>query len=128
MKSTLGKNEKLKSRKAIELLFESGERLKSYPLQLIYLKFDHKGDSPVKVGFSVPKRSVKLAVDRNRIKRLMREGYRKNKMDFMNEEIEPHVLMFIYSSNKEIKYDQLELSIQKLLTNFLKINKNYVQD
>ena len=61
-----------------------GKHVKSFPLRLIYSPLNHDGEFPIKVGFSVPKRNVKLAVDRNRIKRLMREVYRKNKHLFLD--------------------------------------------
>ncbi|PCH51248.1 MAG: ribonuclease P protein component, partial [Flavobacteriaceae bacterium] len=73
MRFTLEKDEKLKSKKLIEQLFAKGGRVKSFPLQLIYLKKEHYSECPIKVGFVVPKRAVHLAVNRNRIKRMIRE-------------------------------------------------------
>ena len=119
MRYTLGKEEKLKSRKLIEQLFVEGERVKSYPLQLKYLPINHLGEFPVKVGFSVPKRNVKLAVNRNRIKRLMREVYRKNKYLFSENLKEPYIFMFIYMAKEEPKYEELEQSLKKVCDKFL---------
>ena len=69
------KNEKLKSQKAIEQLFAEGKSVSAYPLRMVYLD----NQSQLKVGVSVSKRNFKLAVHRNRVKRLLREGYRLNK-------------------------------------------------
>ena len=78
MRFTFRKHEKLKSRKLIGKLFEEGKSVKKFPLRLVYLQTEHTSDSKIQAGFSVPKRNFKRAVDRNRIKRLMREAYRLN--------------------------------------------------
>lgn len=119
MKFTLGKDEKLKSRKLIEHLFAEGKRVKSFPLQLIYLQINHDSEFPVKVGFSVPKKAVKLAVDRNRIKRLMREAYRLNKYLISENLKEPYIFMFIYTAKEEPKYTDLEEIFKKVFVKFL---------
>ncbi|PHQ57223.1 MAG: ribonuclease P protein component [Lutibacter sp.] len=116
---TLGKEEKLKSKKAIEHLFVEGYRIKSHPFQLIFLQKEHNAEFPIKVGFAVPKRTVKLAVNRNRIKRLMREVYRKNKQLFSENLSEKYLFMLIYSAHTEVNYIDLELSIKKICTKFL---------
>lgn len=125
MRHTLGKEEKLKGRKLIEQLFAEGKRVKSFPIQLIYFKNLEETDATVKVGFSVPKRNIKLAVNRNRIKRVLREVYRKNKHIFSSQLKEPYVFMFIYMAKEEINYAELELTITKLCDKFLtKINED----
>ena len=119
MRFTLEKDEKLKSKKLIEQLFAKGGRVKSFPLQLIYLKKEHYSECPIKVGFVVPKRAVHLAVNRNRIKRMIREVYRKNKQLFFDNITEKYIFMFIYITKEETKYDDLELSIKKICDKFL---------
>jgi ribonuclease P protein component len=119
MKYTLGKEEKLKSRKLIEHLFGEGKRVKSFPLQLIYLQISHDSEFPIKVGFSVPKRVVKLAVDRNRIKRMMREVYRTNKYIISENVKKPYIFMFIYTNKEEPKYADLEEIFKKVCVKFL---------
>jgi ribonuclease P protein component len=119
MRYTLGKDEKLKSKILIERLFAEGKRVKSFPLQLIYIPVEYSFEFPIKVAFSVPKRNVKLAVNRNRIKRLMREVYRKNKYSFSEKLPKSHLFMFIYMGKEEIPYADFEVTIQKLNTKFL---------
>jgi ribonuclease P protein component len=120
MKYTLGKDEKLKSRKLIEHLFGEGKRVKSFPLQLIYLQINHDSEFPVKVGFSVPKKVVKLAVDRIRIKRMMREAYRLNKYLISENIKEPYIFMFIYTAKEELKYADLEEVFKRVFVKFLR--------
>lgn len=119
MKFTLGKDEKLKGRTLIEQLFAEGKRVKSFPLQLIYLQVNHSAEFPIKVGFSVPKRNVKLAVNRNRIKRMMREVYRLNKYLFSENLDNKYIFMFIYGQKEEPKYADLEETFKKLGVKFL---------
>lgn len=119
MKYTLGKEENIKSKKLIEQLFAEGNRVQSFPLQLIYLPANHNAEFLIKVGFSVPKNTVKLAVKRNRIKRLMREVYRTSKYLFSENINKKYVFMFIYTTKSEIKYGDLELALKKVCTKFL---------
>ena len=75
---TLSKQERLCSLKGIELLFKAGQSLAKYPVRLVWQEPDDPKtqEFPVQVMFSVSKKKFPRAVDRNRIKRLMREGYR----------------------------------------------------
>jgi len=125
MRFTLGIEEKLKSKQLIKELFEKGSRVKSFPFQLIYLRKEHSSEFPLKVGFTVPKRSIKLAVNRNRIKRMMREVYRKNKHGFAENIKEQYIFMFIYMAKEELTYEELEKAIHKVCHKFsTKITEN----
>ena len=93
MQESFKKEERLKKKKLIAQLFNDGKSLKAFPLKLTYLKMEH--DSPFKIlaGVSVPKKNFKKAVDRNKIKRLVREGYRINK---------PNLYNYLTSHNKKM--------------------------
>lgn len=81
----LGKNEKLKSRKQIDALFAGGKTFMSFPLRVSYqlAPIEEGEKSGIQIGVSASKRNFKRAVDRNRIKRLLREAYRLQKKDIV---------------------------------------------
>jgi ribonuclease P protein component len=73
-----GRKEKLKSRKQIESLFLNGKNFAAFPLRVTYM-FTQSENPGAQVGVTVGKRYFKKAVERNRIKRLLREAYRLQK-------------------------------------------------
>lgn len=83
---TLAKNERLKSRKWIEQLFKEGESFSLSPYRVYYMPVNNttneKDKKPfIQFGVGVSSRNFKKAVDRNRIKRLTREGWRLQKKE-----------------------------------------------
>lgn len=119
MRNTLGKQERLKSKKLIEKLYAEGDSVKTFPLRMMYVQTAHTSEFPCQVGVSVAKRNYKLAVDRNRLKRLMRETYRLQKQIVYNNLDKPYVFMISYIGSEEIKYEDLYLKMEKLLTLFI---------
>ena len=118
MDQSFGKNEKLKSKKLIDRLFAEGKSIKSYPLKLVYTSIETSEGPELKTGVSVPKKLVKTAVKRNRIKRLMREVFRKNKYLVTSELATSQAFMFIYIFRDEITYEKLEKNMIKILRKF----------
>lgn len=126
MKLTFGKNEKLKSKKAIENLFSEGQSYVSHPIRIVY-KSNVKEDYDVRVGVSVAKKRFKHAVDRNLLKRRIREAYRINKhlIDTPNNSIDA---LFIYTSSKIKDYETINKSMIEVLQKLnSKINKKEQQ-
>ena len=76
------KSERLKSKKLIEATFATGQKFKAWPLVAKSLDTELGQDVPCQTLVSVSKRSFKRAVDRNRIKRLMRESWRNRRSVF----------------------------------------------
>jgi ribonuclease P protein component len=121
---TLGKDERLKSRKAIEQLFKDGKAFSVFPLRVLYMITP--ADSTVNLnklqaGFSVSTRNFKKAVDRNRIKRLLKESYRlqKNELDNGLKNSNNNLLVFFIYTDKEIPdlktiSDKIQSSIKRL--------------
>ena len=119
MKFTLGKQERLKSRKLIEKLYKEGDSVKSFPIRMIYLQTEHTSNFPAQVGVSVGKRNFKKAPDRNRLKRLMRETYRLQKNIIYDNIEKPYVFMISYIGKEEKPYEELYSKMNKLLNLFI---------
>lgn len=130
MRNTFGKNERLKSQKAIGELFEKGKHINVYPLKLVWLtqSSDKPNKYPAKVVLSVSKKKFKKAVDRNRIKRLLKETYRTNKKELINtlniKQLELHFFL-VYLDNKLPEYQPLEDKIKIALERLIKEINNH---
>ena len=118
------KKERLKSKKAIDHLFRLRQSVHVYPLRLIWGKIEPPlSSSPIQFAVSVPKKSFPLAVNRNRIKRIIREVYRLNKQAIYekleNKEIQ-YGWIFIYTGHKEPAFQELEIVLHKITKKVLK--------
>lgn len=122
MNESFGRSQKLKSKKLIDQLFAEGKNIKSYPLKLVYIPIDNSENTELKTGVSVPKKLVKTAVQRNRIKRIMREVFRKNKYLVSNDLSSSYAFMFIHISREEMPYEKLDKSMKKILESFREKN------
>jgi ribonuclease P protein component len=111
---TFPREEKLKSRKMIGDIFTNGFVVKSYPIRIQFAFHDLTDLPRCQVGVSVSKRNFKSAVDRNRIKRQLREVYRLNKTDLINklEARDKHLaMMIIYTNNEKWDYSKIETKV-----------------
>lgn len=116
------KKEKLKRKKLIEQLFEGGKGISSYPVKLIYLRTELPEDVQIQAGVTVSKRNFKRAVQRNRIKRLLRESYRLNKHLVFNNIEGKFAFLFLYIGKEMPEYEQVEASIKAVLHKFVEKN------
>ncbi|MBS1668921.1 MAG: ribonuclease P protein component [Bacteroidetes bacterium] len=129
---TLGKQERLKSRKLIEQLFSKGKSFNAFPFRVIYLlepelfiskKPKAQNDSTrLQFGVGASSRNFKKAVDRNRIKRLAREAYRKQKNELETLLIERKIdlaVFFIYNGkdlpDQKTVNEKIALILQRLM-------------
>lgn len=124
MKYTLGKQERLKSKKLIDKLYKEGSSVKAFPLRMVFLQTEHTSDYPAQIGVSVAKRNFKKAPDRNRLKRLMRESYRLQKEIVYNNLDLPYVFMISYLGKEEKDYEEIYAKMNKLLNLFIKEIQN----
>lgn len=102
---TLGKQERLKSRKQIEFLFKEGKSFSVSPLRLYYTVHTLPvADCPLLFGVAVGTRNFKKAVDRNRIKRLIREAWRlqKNELQQKLKQDNKQLHVFFIFTGKEV--------------------------
>jgi len=124
MRSTFKKQERLKKSKLIDQLFADGKSLTAFPIKLIYLEIDHDSRYKIQAGVSASKRNFKRAVDRIKLKRLLREAYRKNKyLIYTSEHTKKHIFMFIYLGKREVDYITIEEKMKEVLQKFLLKNK-----
>ena len=125
MDTTYSRKEKLKSKKLIEKMFVEGRSITVYPLRLVYLKTVFTDGVNIKTGVSVSKRHFKSAVDRNRIKRLIREAYRLNKPIYFNNFSTQCAFMILYIGNEKPTLKYIETKMNLLFNKFREdINKN----
>mgnify|MGYP002633143915 FL=1 len=124
MNNTLGKKERLKSRKLIGRLFEEGTSIKNFPFRLVYLSTEITSVFSVKASFSVPKRNFKKAVDRNRIKRLIREAYRLEKKNVFKGSNFHCAFMITFIGKKEPVFHDVQEKIKELLKLFIETQTN----
>ena len=122
---TVKKEERIVSNLLIETLFEKGNSrsLTAYPLRTVYLRTEHReGCAPVQLLISVPKKKFKHAVDRNRVKRQIREAYRKNKalLEGTVDEGQMLLIAIIWLSDKHYATNEVEKRVINLLKQMAK--------
>jgi ribonuclease P protein component len=114
------KNEKLKSRKTIDLLFTEGKTVTKYPLRLVYMETTFDDNVPLKIGVSVSKKHFKNAVDRNYFKRVLRECYRLNKHILTDNIDKKFAMLFFYQTKDRLSYQEINEKTILLFEKFVK--------
>lgn len=124
LKNTFKKSERLTSKISMERIFEAGLTIKKFPLILKYSLVDFEDNQPLKVVISVPKRRIRKAHDRNRIRRQLKEAYRLNRLPLKKSLVEQSkslALFFIYTGKENPDYTVIEEKIQLLLKELMKV-------
>ncbi|MEJ5995456.1 ribonuclease P protein component [Pedobacter sp. Du54] len=127
--NTFKKEERLCSKKSLDLLFKSGSSFLVYPFRITYLFVDEPHQYPVQVVINVAKKRFKRAVDRNLIKRRTREAYRLQKETLLYLHLHQHTTLLLLSlqfiGKEKYDYDffekKLDLAFKKLIS---QINPN----
>ena len=117
------KKQKLCSEKEIEILFAKGKSISEKPLRAIWVFEENNDNVFVKVLIVVSKKRLKLAVDRNVIKRRIKEAYRlqKKQLEFFLESNNQQLnLAIIYQQEEISDYKLLEEKIKLLLSRLIK--------
>lgn len=118
-----GRKEKLKSRKQIDELFLNGKNFSVFPLRVTYQLLPSE-ETIVQVGVTAGKKYFKKAVDRNRIKRLIREGYRLQKSDLievLKQKGQKGFLFFMYTDKTITSFSIIKDAMHKALKRLEKI-------
>ena len=114
------KSERLYLKRDIDYLFENGQSFISFPLRIVYLPVtgDNHPEPGISALVSVPKKRIKHAIDRNRIKRLIRESFRQNKSEItysLKESGKMLLIGFMYVSNDVLPYTDMVKAMRKSL-------------
>jgi ribonuclease P protein component len=131
MNEKFGKEYKLCSQKVIQSIFDAKKSVKVYPFLIHYSLLPLTSEATFQITVSAPKRNFKKAHDRNRIKRLMREAIRKNKLilePFLLESNKQVALFMIYTAREEITYDVLFKKTTLLFTQLIKELSNEISN
>lgn len=123
---TFRKPERLVSKLAFDQLIKNGRRISEPPVLVIWKSMPLPTASPVQVAFSVPKRQFPRAVDRNRIKRLLREVYRKNKnmlYPLLKEKGKQYALLFVYTAKTLPSYVELAEKVTLILQRLAEVSQ-----
>lgn len=117
---TYPKQEKLKSRTTIDLMFTEGKSVSKYPLRLVYVPIDaaYVDGVPLKMGVSVSKKNFKRAHDRNYFKRLLRETYRHHKHLIIDRLDKPYAFMFFYQTKDRLSFEEINTKTIQLFEKF----------
>ncbi|MGZ3950541.1 MAG: ribonuclease P protein component [Flavisolibacter sp.] len=118
-----GRKEKLKSRKQIENLFLTGKSFSMFPLRVTY-KFMPSETSTIQVGVTAGKKYFKRAVDRNRLKRLIREAYRLQKADLaevLKQKQQSAAVFFMYTGKTLSDFPLIKETTNKCLERLQKL-------
>jgi ribonuclease P protein component len=116
-----GKESKLKSRKLIQQVFTKGKAFSVFPLKVVWLP--HNPSQHLQAGVSVSSRYFKKAVDRNTIKRLMREAYRLNKNHLEESLIQYNKklsLFIIYNAKEVVDFNIINECCKKIINRLIK--------
>ena len=131
---TYQKSDKLKSRKQTQHLFSTGQAINVFPIRLIYTiepietSLDNIAPtSLLQAGVGAPSRTFRKAVQRNRVKRLLREAYRLEKPNFLTQAVLDNKrvnLFFLYTDALVLTQVAIQAKVKEALTLLVtKLNK-----
>jgi len=112
------KAERLKNHHLLSALFTSGKSFSAYPLRVVYIPIKEEGLFPAQFSLSVPKKKFRLAVDRNRLRRKVREAYRLHKhllYEDLTSKDQRIALMIMYVAKEEKPYKEIEQAVKRII-------------
>jgi ribonuclease P protein component len=110
------KSERLRNKRRIEELFQKGATFTIYPLKVVYLRKPQTADYRNQLLVATPKKNFKKAVDRNKLKRRIKEAYRLNKKLLENQQAGFYLLIgYIYVGKEIASYQIIEEKLKQSL-------------
>jgi|TARA_B100001964_G_C14227478_1_gene598356 ribonuclease P protein component len=120
---TFSKQERLCGNKQIDNLFATGESFKEGSFTVIWKTQKGNPEFPAQIMISIPKRNIAKANQRNLLKRLARETYRKQKQILykaLSKQEKQIIFAIIYLKSNIIKNKEMELEINVVLNRLIK--------
>lgn len=116
---TFSKEEKLTGKTNIDQLFNGGKSFSLFPFK-VFLRIVDVPDGPMaRLLIAIPKKKVKKAVDRNRLRRLVREAYRLNRNGFITfletRSVRLHLALVYTGEGPDLTYREVELKMIQCL-------------
>ena len=127
MSFTLGKEERIKSRKSIEILFREAKAVRSPALLVLFHIPTINAENRLQAMFTVSKKNFKRAHDRNTIKRYLRECYRLQK-NILDDASVPLHLCFTYTGRQLPEYDYIYKKVGSALFEINRLIKSTAKD
>jgi ribonuclease P protein component len=122
---TFSKEERLTGKTNIDQLFNEGKSFSHFPFKVFYRPADHPAEPLARLLIAIPKKKVRHAVDRNRLRRRVREAYRLNRTGFMScldaASVHLHLALIYTGESTDLSYKEVELKIISCLTKLEKI-------
>ncbi len=128
--NNLTKEERLHSKKLVNKLFVKGSSFFLHPFKVLYTFEDSNQKVPAKIVITVPKRNFRKAVDRNQVKRLVRESYRVHKNE-LYAHFEKHnkslIFGLIYVSETILSYEEIERKLILILQRLIEQDEDHIR-
>jgi len=122
---TFSREERLTGKSGIDQLFNDGKSFNLFPFRVFYILAENPAEPAARLLIAIPKKKVRHAVDRNRLRRLVREAYRLHKAGFLALldaiPAKVHIALVFTGDKTDLKFIEVEMKIIECLARLGKI-------